>query len=392
MWKLMRHLEPRPEDWPLMVTRPWTLNLGLLSFPPSSEFEVNIPQIIDLKVNTTDAEEFLARMKEADNKLNTILKRYGVESTRALSEALDGYRKVQSEVAASHQSLANLVATVDTAQYEKHEGLCKTVKTTLALLRKQAERLKHEVSSGLSELGMELGELEKQQISEIEKNLQDVKWELQAEAHAMAKLKGSIDVLDLKKKEQEIQAIEGSIAALVTETGCVSFEDMVAKRDALLNLKKVINDRKLRAGDLLGDKTIKALTGEISVLDQKIRGLNEERCGILAKGSLPDGLEENLGKAQEELKTKESERDRILEDKRHRFGKARRKANRGSGKAYACTNGIAGDSGLQDDAGRDCSKERELDDKRNFSELGGEKASAEATVRLITEGLRISPA
>lgn len=367
---------------------PMDIKPGLAEFSALKRIEVNIPQIIDLKVNTTDAEEFLARMKEADNKLNTILKRYGVESTRALSEALDGYRKVQSEVAASHQSLANLVATVDTAQYEKHEGLCKTAKTTLALLRKQAERLKHEVSSGLSELGMELGELEKQQISEIEKNLQDVKWELQAEAHAMAKLKGSIDVLDLKKKEQEIQAIEGSIAALVTETGCVSFEDMVAKRDALLNLKKVINDRKLRAGDLLGDKTIKALTGEISVLDQKIRGLNEERCGILAKGSLPDGLEENLGKAQEELKTKESERDRIL-------GKISvidlEKLDAKQTEVLARL--MPAQMELQETLAYKMmpeeivQKERELDDKTKLlQKLGGEKASAEATVRLITEG------
>ncbi len=353
---------------------------------------MRIPQVIDLKVNTTDAEEFFSKIKEAGSELSTILKRYGVESIQALSEALDGYRKTQSEVAASHQSLARLVAAADTAANleapEFSEGLCKMAHSILALLRKESESLKHGVSNGLSGLGMEPEELEKQQIPEIEKNLQDVKGELQAEVHALTKLKGSIDALDLKKKEEEIQTIERPMAALVMETGCVSFEDMVAKRDVLLNLNKVIRDSQSRAGDLLGEKTMEVLTGEISALNKKIRGLNEERRDIFAKGPLPDDLEERLSSVQEELKKKESGRDLIL-GKISAIDPEKLDAKQTEVLARL----MPAQMELQETLAYKMppeeivQKERELDGKTKlFKELGSEKASADAMAGLVTEG------
>jgi DNA repair exonuclease SbcCD ATPase subunit len=362
---------------------------GISEFSALKRIEVKIPQIMDLKVNTADAQEFFARRKEAESKLNNILNCYGAKSSLALSEALDKYREAQSEVAGAHQNLGSLVAAIDDLEgHESPKDLCITAKKITASLGKEAGRLKLSVSDSLVELGMEQEELETRQISEIEKALQNIKRELQDEAQAIAKLNGSIDGLALEKKEQEVRSLETSIVVLAAEAGCTSVEDMVAKRNTLFDLNKAIQDRKSRAGDLLGDKSIDTLNRDIGILKQKLTALEEEERRILAKGVLPGDLEGQLRNTEQDLKSKQSERDQILGKLSAIDPEQLAEKETGILARLAPAN-----KELQDTLAykmlpeQIVEKELELDAKRALrDQLNKDKTMAEATAQVVTQG------
>ncbi len=354
---------------------------GLSTFTARKRIELEIPDTVDVRVNTTDAEQYFAGIRQAQGKLNKILRRYGIETAKALSQAFDEYRSTESAVASYRQRLSDLVESVNTAQFqvalaakeagaaevvevskkggaeevveadeavkagevveadevveagevgiidkayitpevfetlETNEGsndLSYVAKGIAASLRAYAGDTQQAVSNGLLKLGMIAHELRMYKVSKIELEFQAAKNEVQTVDRNIAKLNGKIDGLKLKEKEELVQSIERSIAGLVEDAGCASLEDMIAKRDELQSLSAMAKDRRSRAGDLLGDKTIETLEGRITALSDKVLGLGQEKCSILAKGPVPGDLRQQLHNTEQELSQKQSERDRIL--------------------------------------------------------------------------------
>ena len=415
---------------------------GSARFSARKRIRVNIPQVLDMQVNTTDAKPFFDKMGQAQAKLSQILQRYNVKSVEALLAVFAQYQSVESQVSHSYERLANLVAAIDVARFEalveepsgsegaairlvakglpgdcagdnfidsplskqancveseyglprKAQESCKesftVAQNILDTFRLQLGELKPMVSQSLADLDMTLEELKEQQVLQIEEKLQGVKRRLQDEAQSMAKLKGSVDSLELEKREAAVQSIADSIDALVREAGCVSLEDMVAKRDELLFLKGAVQDRKSRAGDLLGDKNIEELHKEIDGANEKITALEEEKSRIFAKGPLTGNLEEQLHKAEQGLKNKETKRERLI----GRISAVNLEALNNKqidiiGRLVPAQEQLQKTRPYKMLPTEVVEKERELDEKRNLLDrLNKDKAVAKATVQIVTEG------
>lgn len=299
---------------------------GLTRLSARKSLAVKVPQVIDVQVCTADAEEFFGKVGEAQGKLDGILQVYGVGSVQALSAAYDEYRNAEAAAGSSGQGLAALLAEMDMGRVDMGSGHTGQVGTGSAdaadllaaasqvadALGARAQSLDQAMAGELAGLAMTLEELEARSVAAIEEALEGVRRQVRSVSQNLAGLDGSIGGLEVDKKEGAIRIAEGSIAGLVREAGCESLDDMVTKSGHAAGLEAKVRDRRSRARDLLGDRTLEALDKQVGDLGLRIGRLEEEKGGLLAKGSLPDDLEDKLRKADEELKSKESERDRIL--------------------------------------------------------------------------------
>lgn len=299
---------------------------GLTRLSARKSLAVKVPQVIDVQVCTADAEEFFGKVGEAQGKLDGILQVYGVGSVQALSAAYDEYRNAEAAARSSGQGLAALLAEMDMGRVDMGSGHTGQVGTGSAdgadllaaafqvadALGARAQSLDQAMAGELAGLAMTLEELEARSVAAIEEALEGVRLQVRSVSQNVAVLDGSIGGLEVDKKEEAIRIAESSVAGLVREAGCKCLDDMVTKSGHAAGLEAEARDRRSRARDLLGERTLEALDKQVGDLGLRIGRLEEEKGGLLAKGSLPDDLEDKLRKADEELKNKESERDRIL--------------------------------------------------------------------------------
>lgn len=304
---------------------------GLTRLSARKSLSVGVLQVLELQVRTADAGEFFARVGEARARLDGILKVYGVDSVQALSRACDEYRHAEAAARSAGQSLATLLADmdpgqvpagqvdtgqadtgqVDTGPASSGDFLAAAYRVADAL-HAQAESLDQAIAGDLAGLGMTPEELEARQISGMEEALEDVRRQVRAVSQQIAGLDGTIGGLELDKKEEAIRVAESAVCGLVREAGCGSLDEMVKKSEHAAALRAKAQDRRSRACDLLGERTLESLDKQIADLNVRAGELEDEKGGVLAGGPLPDDLEEQLRQVAEELKVKESERDRIL--------------------------------------------------------------------------------
>lgn len=359
---------------------------GHARFSAVKRAEVVVPGTVDIKVSTTDSEQYLVKLRESQDKLGQILGRYGVATPDELSQAFDEYRNLENQLEVASQRLHGQVSAADLDVSK--EDLSTAAKRIAAQLRMQAQAAEQAVIAGLAALDMDLDKLKGLHGDADERELQAVRREVRDLERDISGLKAKIDVLKTGEKQETIESIRDSIDSIVRQAGCTSLNDMVAKAEQIETLQARAKDMRSRAQDLLGNKSVSLLDAEVSSFSQSVLSMEKEQQDLLAAGPVPEDLEERLESIEHELKAKQSERDQIEgQIKGINEAKLEHRESRIIVGLALATREMDENVHYRMSAEEMVKAEIELAGKRQlFEQLGERKSLAEAALNLVTRG------